>query len=360
MKKNILCLLIINLAFLASAYDIWDYYDGLKLNDPKTVQFCLKNLSSWDLFERNDEGKSAAIKAIDQNDLNVLKVLAQISAESAFVTSDENENDCLMYAVIHDKLSAFKTMLENADSVDELSYGRENDDGKTLLDLVMLPGKEEFARFTFKFLFMQPKGVANLAYLFNEKNPYVFTAVKKGYIDVNYRFEEGVTLVQKLCDIYYDEDEAAEAIDFLCEHGANVNTFDDKDESPFTVAMWNDYPKRAAVILANGYDVDMEDKFHCSAMTSTITSVNKHPEVLEELCKAGVDVNKRLTGEKSRYTPLTYALNTWDNWACIEILLRYGADIQLKDGWGSVPLDILKTKSKKDYYKLAKKAGYIK
>lgn len=68
MKKVFFVFLVLSFAFNGFAYDIWDYYDGLKKNDSKTVQFCLENLASWDLFDRNDEGKSAAIKAIDQND----------------------------------------------------------------------------------------------------------------------------------------------------------------------------------------------------------------------------------------------------------------------------------------------------
>lgn len=312
----------------------------------------------WDLFDTNEEGKSAALKAIDQDDFNVLKVLAQIDAGSAFITDDENGNECLLYAVINNKLTAFATMLENTKDARELSYMRENDEGKHLLDLVMEHGKEEFARLTFKYFFMQPDGASELADLFNEQSPHVFAAVKNGYIDVNYRFKKGNTLIHKLCDIYYYEKEASEAINFLCEHGANVNTFNDKGETPFTIAMWNDYPKRVAAILANGYDMYMEDEFHCSAMTRVLISVNKHPEVLEELCKAGIDVNKKLTGEYEKYTPLSLAVDRWNNWPCIEILLRYGADIHLKDGWGNSPLDIMK-KEQKEYYKLAKKAGYI-
>ena len=74
--------------------------------------------------------------------------------------------------------------------------------------------------------------------------------------------------------------------------------------------------------------------------------------------KTGIDLNKRLTGEYKNYTPLSYAIGKWNNWPCIEILLRYGADINLKDGWGDSPLDLLKTEEK-EYYKLAKKAGYL-
>ena len=360
MKKFVFCLFFTILAFrgFSSDFNIWKYYDGLKKNDPKIVNFCLENSHYLDVFERNEENKSAAIKAIDKNDFNVLKVLAHIRSGEVFVTEDDKGNDCFMYAVINNKLTAFSAMLENIKDINEFSYLDVNDDGKNLLDLVMEQGKEEFAKLTFKYFFMQPYGAPNLAKLFNDQCPYVFTAVENGYIDVNYFFKKGNTLIHELCDIYYYEQEASEAINFLCKHGANVNVFNEEDETPFTIAMWNGYPKRSAAILANGYDVDMEDEFHQSAMTRTLTSVNKHPEVLEELCKTGIDLNKRLTGEYKNYTPLSYAIGKWNNWPCIEILLRYGADINLKDGWGNSPLDLLKTEEKK-YYKLAKKAGYL-
>ena len=95
------------------------------------------------MFERNEENKSAAINAIDKNDFNVLKVLAQISSGEVFVTEDDKGNDCFMYAVINNKLTAFSTMLENIKDINEFSYLDENDDGKNLLDLVMEQGKEE-------------------------------------------------------------------------------------------------------------------------------------------------------------------------------------------------------------------------
>jgi uncharacterized protein len=113
--------------------------------------------------------------------------------------------------------------------------------------------------------------------------------------------------------------------------GSNVN---DPNPPPLIVAV---IKQRAAIVdflLEHGADLEIRDHEHCAALH--LAAFHSDPEMATRLIAAGAQIDPRDTNQN---TPLHFAASC-GNCATIKALIAAGADRQAKNSWGHTPLKL--------------------
>lgn len=134
----------------------------------------------------------------------------------------------------------------------------------------------------------------------------------------------------------------------LIEHGADVNAQDDEASSPLRMAL--DFKQFEVVppLLRKGADANVRLNGHSESTPLHIASCSGHPIVVQLLLEYGAEVN--VWDGKGR-TPLHIASNNGDSNA-VQMLLEYRADVTSRDKKGCTPLHLVSIKGNLEIVKL--------
>lgn len=157
------------------------------------------------------------------------------------------------------------------------------------------------------------------------------------------RTEDDMGMTPLLYALRYKAD--TEIIDLLLQHGADVNTVAYDGRTPLYEAILNDFPvDTIAALVKKGADVkdccnlaSMHGSKHSLLMT-TIHKAEKGDEkfvrIAEILLENGADATEITS---INYTPLIYAIELQTSPKMIDLLVKYGADINKRVN-GNLPL----------------------
>ncbi len=137
----------------------------------------------------------------------------------------------------------------------------------------------------------------------------------------------------------------------LIEAGAEINSRDPYGVTPLMFAAISGSPKTMELLMSKGADVRAKDEDGRTALVEVLTTENEMPpEIVEELVRAGADVNVRIYGGM---TPLMIAAG--GNPRTLRALIEAGADLKARDDQGATPLRW--AKDSPENYQLLKNAG---
>ena len=178
----------------------------------------------------------------------------------------------------------------------------------------------------------------NVALLYRD-DAEIKEGIEKKYIDVNFRYRGGKTLLfNALIEYNYEPEKFLKVAGYLMKNGADPNIADDDGDTPLLYAVRNISRQKdirnIEFLLRNNADVK-------AATNSGLT-------VLAELCgEKDADINLIKTFIKKgapleadeNYSPLTSALHA-KNIEIARLLIENGADINRKDGDSQYPLNL--------------------
>ena len=167
--------------------------------------------------------------------------------------------------------------------------------------------------------------------------------------DVNATNNYGISAMLLAADIA-----STELIQLLLKHGVDPNTANADGETPLHLVARAGNIEAARALLKAGARVDPREKF--GEQTPLMWAVvRRHPAMVDFLLEQGADVNarsairdyQRVATAESRaksldrggFTPLLYAARE-NCRECMDVLLRHGADVNLPDPTGVVPMVI--------------------
>ncbi len=167
--------------------------------------------------------------------------------------------------------------------------------------------------------------------------------------DVNATNNYGINAMLLAADIA-----STELIQLLLKHGVDPETANADGETPLHLVARAGNIEAARALLKAGAKVDPREKF--GEQTPLMWAVvRRHPAMVDFLLEQGADVNarsavrdyQRVATAESRaksldrggFTPLLYAARE-NCRECVDVLLRHGADVNLPDPSGVVPMVI--------------------
>lgn len=137
--------------------------------------------------------------------------------------------------------------------------------------------------------------------------------------------------------------------------GANINCQNEWGMSPLMLAVQNN-PGVAITkqLIASGADVHAVEPKYRSNSLHLAANKSKNPKVLEELIKAGCELNSRnYLGE----TPLIMAVNQNTETRVVSALIKAGADINAQDYQGHSVVEYARAKKRTYIINTLKKMG---
>lgn len=164
--------------------------------------------------------------------------------------------------------------------------------------------------------------------------------IEKGFIDVNYRYEYGETLLLELLQQYtYEPEVFIKIAEFLIKNGADPNIPDEDGMTPLLYAVtYMGYERDTKIIqflLDNGADVNVVTNDGETILYELCSTSDADIELIKDFIARGAPIN--VSSEYS-FTPLTYALYH-DNVELAKLLIESGADVNLKDNDDNYPLN---------------------
>lgn len=149
------------------------------------------------------------------------------------------------------------------------------------------------------------------------------------------------------------------------EQGANCNALDSYNRTALINASVSGYDDIAKLLIEEGTDVNIQDKAGATALMYTARNTNY--EMVEFLLKNGADVNMRdAAGETALYYSIEHNSFGQENERenaikILNLLIKYGADVNTKNDEGAYLLDIYYRSSKsenKEMFKILIENGF--
>ncbi|XP_076288512.1 transient receptor potential cation channel subfamily A member 1-like [Lasioglossum baleicum] len=123
-----------------------------------------------------------------------------------------------------------------------------------------------------------------------------------------------------------------EVAQLLIDYGANVNFKDDHGDTPIVCAIENGDTEMTKLLLTNGADIKDNPNLLCTA------AGNGSLKIVEDQLKYGADVNILNSSRFGRdLTPLHSAVKG-KQMEMAKLLIKYGANVNVKDGKGRTPI----------------------
>ncbi len=124
-----------------------------------------------------------------------------------------------------------------------------------------------------------------------------------------------------------------EIIKVLVSAGADIEERDEDDLTPIMLlARDNYFPRMIYALIEAKADIHAKNKHGMTAFMLA-SEYSKNKEILKVLLDLGIDINK---GDKSKNTPLTYAL--CNNFITVQFLIDNGANVNAQNLYGETPL----------------------
>ncbi len=168
-------------------------------------------------------------------------------------------------------------------------------------------------------------------------------AIEKKYIDVNYKYEEGRTLILQALRTYnYEPDTFIRIAEFLIENGADVNIADNNGNTPLLYAVKYCYisqkldTRNIDFLLKNNADPKVQNKDGETIMYELCGEKKPEMDLIKRFIKLGAPIN---VASKYSFSPLTYALYH-KNLDLAKLLIQSGADVDIKDESNHYPLSM--------------------
>ncbi|MBP5358641.1 MAG: ankyrin repeat domain-containing protein [Treponema sp.] len=175
--------------------------------------------------------------------------------------------------------------------------------------------------------------------LLAENDSEIREAIEKKYIDVNFKYDEGRTLLFRLTIKYLSNPEPfIKLADFLIKNGADLNIPDDEGYTPFLFAVEHirdANPKIIEFLLDNGADVKVQNDDHETVLYFLCNTDKPNLDLIRKVIKKGAPLN--IPGYS--FTPLTAALYH-EQVELARLLVENGADVNLKDSDNRYPLNL--------------------
>jgi len=165
--------------------------------------------------------------------------------------------------------------------------------------------------------------------LFNACYEHDFDMLKKlinDGADVDARIDDGSTPLIEICVA----DSNLDLAQYLIEHGADVNTINSLNTSPLEEACHSNAIKMVKLLLNSGANPHLHDNDFNSLLITAI--VFSSAEIVKLLLEAGLDPNN---GGRGKKIPLFKAVTAYlDAWQKCDLLLKFGANINVTDEFG--------------------------
>ncbi len=153
---------------------------------------------------------------------------------------------------------------------------------------------------------------------------------------VDHPFEKGTSALYNACNIDIDEEPDIKFVKKLLDLGADVNKVDTQTlESPLMSAVFQHHQKLISLLLEHGANVNHQSK---NGETALSLAMMTDVEDLKVLLDKGADPNHVNNLKES--TLIKFAKNSFGVTDTAELLLQYGARLELKDSDGKTALDI--------------------
>lgn len=128
----------------------------------------------------------------------------------------------------------------------------------------------------------------------------------------------------------------------LLESGASLESRDQDGETPLMVAADHGQTDTFNLLLQRGAKINVRDRQGMTpligaACSCAVATMNSTYDIMESLLEKGADVNARA---KDGRTALMMSAGSPDSAASVALLLRYRADVTLKDSKGNTALSI--------------------
>ena len=116
-------------------------------------------------------------------------------------------------------------------------------------------------------------------------------------------------------------------------NGANVNAKDNRNQTPLMwAARYNRDPEVVKALIEAGARVNERDNDGMTSLIYAITAAERlryQMDIISALIKGGADVNAK--GGRNGWTPLIWAVNSYDGEKTIPALIEAGADVNAED-----------------------------
>lgn len=196
-------------------------------------------------------------------------------------------------------------------------------------------GKEYYA-----YRYLDAGNAENNARLLFAEDAEFKEAIEKKYIDVNFKYKGGVTLLYKvLRQKNYEPENFKRIAEFLIKNGADVNIADDEGDTPLLYAVQYCYisqkldTRNIDLLLKYKADVKVVNKDGESVLYYLCAEKKPDLNLIKKFIKLGAPINT----SGYNFTPLTRALDN-ENIELAKLLIESGADVNLKNHNNKYPL----------------------
>ena len=247
-----------------------------------------------------------------------------------------------LYAALHEgQGKAAEILLECGANVPDLTSGEFH----SLVDLAAKYGMFDVLKLLGNYSFDDMKG-----FLLKDGNTILTSAVDRmdfwlvsrllqNGMDVNAKNEDGQSALHA---VFFsskqglDQHKTMEMFKLLVSFGADINALNSTFEAPLHFAVEQGVRKVIDLLLELG----CETNFNCPLRESPLflAVVKGQYKLAEKLLQCGAEVNQK-RGRDER-TPIHTAVHSFSNCLTAQVLLRYGADLGVKDVFGETPLSL--------------------
>lgn len=279
----------------------------------------LKKSSSW------------LIEAVRKGDEAKVRELLEIGVNPNARDNTDEGNGVLYYAVHGTNLSILEMLLEQGSYSNDVNYAK-----VSIVETALKLSKYEFAETLLRF------GARIKIKLFQDyyaapvdSERRKLTLLFYRYADLIERNSNGLSILH-LCSVYQD----TEGISILLERGANIEQrTSGLGLTPLHMAAKALSVPCVSMLLKFGADLETQDEYGYTPLHHAVAhcqpgDLDKRLELMELLLEAGCQVNKRTN---SNVTPLHIAAR-FGAYECMKLLLKYGADPNVRDHLGRTPM----------------------